>query len=711
MGGTRPTHRPALAVAPPSERAARTPAVRQNKPSVQRIATVHIGAVTITGALKRVGGPTQSVTGRNDCTWPSLDVADKIADRLVRTAIWSTDKCTWLVTTSPGECVPASVDLYQGTSGIALFLAEASRVCNVRRYGDCAAAALRFAVAHHRDVAPFNVGFACGRGGIAYALARSAAILAADEWASAARRLLDDMSSGSPSPKLDLTHGLAGSIIALLSSSGYLDMPELVDRATQLGYELIQKAKRKPQGWAWATHSPLRTNDLTGLAHGASGYGAALFELYAVTKDLAFRYAAERAYDYERSHFDNTERNWKDFNPRLLPRDPTPSDIETALSGFPAIAFRSNWCRGAAGIALARLRAYDLTRDQVHAVQARDGCTAVAQSLRELSNYSLCHGRFGNCEILFYAASVLGETTWRETALEWVADAFSEGVSRDWPCGVWENRSDPGLFVGEAGIGHFLLRLADSTIPSVLLPIAGDSDVPGASRVPSASTRASRESSAAELHSDYIKRFFGASLRVLRSVSAENDDIGAVCSPAHLQPDLTVVKDILWNVASKSTSVLFVDALRLETALYNVERDIADYGILWFEEVIRADSRVINWSRVTFSIIPGTVFQLQLFDWRGWVDVEHSWPPRLIEPMPVIVYATSEGSSWIPLSSEEHALLRRIDGACRLDELEIVRRKTARSGMKTLAPEEIVPCLQRAYASGFLRIHRTTTEE
>jgi lantibiotic modifying enzyme len=131
------------------------------------------------------------------------------------------------------------------------------------------------------------------------------------------------------------------------------------------------------------------------------------------------------------------------------------------------------WCHGAAGIALSRLRAWQLLRDANLLTEAFAALATVEKHSASLDNFSLCHGQGGNADVLIHASQVLGEESWLKAA-----DAFAEeGLERferrrkPWPCGLPDGNETPDLMLGLAGIGYFYLRLADPAhVPSVLLP-------------------------------------------------------------------------------------------------------------------------------------------------------------------------------------------------------------------------------------------------
>jgi lantibiotic modifying enzyme len=207
------------------------------------------------------------------------------------------------------------------------------------------------------------------------------------------------------------------------------------------------------------------------MSHGAAGIGLALAELAAAVKEPRFEQAARAAFAYERRWFDSEAGNWPDFR-RTWKRGPAKK-----------AAFACTWCHGAPGIALSRLRAWELSGDAQCEAEARLALQTTKRSVQLLlavprANYSLCHGIAGNCEVLLQGARVLGASTADdrrlvETAANLGIERYMAGGASSWP---WDegNGGGPGLMTGTAGIGRFYLRLAHAELPSVLLPRAED---------------------------------------------------------------------------------------------------------------------------------------------------------------------------------------------------------------------------------------------
>jgi lantibiotic modifying enzyme len=119
------------------------------------------------------------------------------------------------------------------------------------------------------------------------------------------------------------------------------------------------------------------------------------------------------------------------------------------------------------------LRAWQILGDEELLAEARVALTTVRERTASLSNFSLCHGKAGNADLLLYARQVLAEEDWLAAA-ERIAQ---EGIDRfekrrvPWPCGLAGANETPDLMLGTAGIGYFYLHVADpAQIRSVLLP-------------------------------------------------------------------------------------------------------------------------------------------------------------------------------------------------------------------------------------------------
>ena len=131
-------------------------------------------------------------------------------------------------------------------------------------------------------------------------------------------------------------------------------------------------------------------------------------------------------------------------------------------------SYKTFWCHGAPGIALSRLRAYQITGNEVYKEEAEIALSTtraaiVASMESRRLDYSLCHGLPGNADVLISGNQVLGSARTNDIHLaRQVAGAITQFR------GLGDIES-PSLMLGLAGVGYFFLRLCNAEIPSVLL--------------------------------------------------------------------------------------------------------------------------------------------------------------------------------------------------------------------------------------------------
>ena len=117
-----------------------------------------------------------------------LRTADVIGRRLCRDALWAGNRCNWLgwgAELQHHAWVPAyqacTADLYEGTAGIALFLARLYRFTGDRYERRAVEGAANHVLSQISKFEPrFRIGFFTGVTGVAYALAEVGRVLEHD---------------------------------------------------------------------------------------------------------------------------------------------------------------------------------------------------------------------------------------------------------------------------------------------------------------------------------------------------------------------------------------------------------------------------------------------------------------------------------------------------------------------------------------------------
>jgi lantibiotic modifying enzyme len=365
-------------------------------------------------------------------------------------------------------------DLYAGTAGVALFLAELFARTGLEEARVTAHGAIRHALWSFdlsRDRLP--IGFYSGLVGIAYSAARVGNLTDNHQLTDEGlRRAGQAISSQAGADLLDVMTGIAGAIAPLLQLANLPGGDHLAAPAVVLADQLAAAATKSDGVWSWesdrACGEGVGVTPLCGMAHGASGMGLALIEAGTRFQRRDLIEGGLAAFAYEDRLYDREHENWPDL------RELRPGvDASPALRRTP---FMVAWCHGAAGIGLARLRASRLLpsqRDDLRCGVER----AVDASLRHLgtvgtnADASPCHGRAGAAETLLYTAEVLGDHTYDEQVVGmWIEVLRAREPDAPWPCGVASGRNNPSLMLGHAGIGYGLLRAADPAVtPSVLV--------------------------------------------------------------------------------------------------------------------------------------------------------------------------------------------------------------------------------------------------
>ncbi|MFD7702402.1 type 2 lanthipeptide synthetase LanM family protein [Streptomyces caelestis] len=383
-----------------------------------------------------------------------LSAARRIGDRLTDGAHRGRGRVNWLGLELLGDRAwrfgPAGADLGHGYPGPALFLAELAAHTGEERYAETARQALsplpalleRLA-AEPEDRAAVGPGAFAGLGGIAYALARTSALMDDPElagWADRAAELTRATAESDAATEARSAAGAADGFRGEAGTGGWAGLAE--GAAGGLAALLaVHEATESAAAWHGAALCAERLTDrplpaAPGFAEGAAGVGWALLrfaaagggERYERAGLAALRHAARGARDAAR----------------------------TGLT----------WCQGMPGIALAvadspaALADPELTWLTGHAVHE-------LAAAGPLPGHALCHGELGVLELL----GRLTDPGTREL-LDRRAGALAATLDRADPvCGTPGGLAVPGLLTGLSGIGLGLLRLgsAGRTASTLLL--------------------------------------------------------------------------------------------------------------------------------------------------------------------------------------------------------------------------------------------------
>lgn len=408
-------------------------------------------------------------------------VAKAIGQRLSRSAIWHEDRCGWTgddytLIDREWKVIHQTVDpyLYSGNAGIALFLSWCGQYFVNEEMQRTALAAIRHSLYRCRlpRVAKAPLGLYDGEVGIALAACSLGRQLHDDGLLHSSRQLVDAIcnriTTHGHGEAMDVVSGVAGMLSGLVQVARFTDDPTLHPVCTQLADLLVSRGRETPYGIYWPEQGKEGGADgLCGMAHGASGIAYALLEAWQLLSRNEYAAAAAQGMRYERTWFDRTASNWPDN------RGPE-GELETGL--VHELSFPVYWCHGAAGIGLARLHAYRLTREAVMLAEATAAIHAAGRVVRSFLprdgqvphlprevNMSVCHGLGSIVELFLYASQVLhsGELLRRGRDVGFFAAQVASREQGRWRCGILEGGETPGLMMGLAGIGSVFLQLAE----------------------------------------------------------------------------------------------------------------------------------------------------------------------------------------------------------------------------------------------------------
>lgn len=405
-----------------------------------------------------------------------------LANAICRDAIWDGNCCNWINSSSedvygmPKPFARASAtNFYDGTSGIAFFLLHVLSIYENALVRKTATGALQQVLSvelaekksGNKNEIPANLGFHTGYAGIAFVLFEAGRILKDRQYTEAAFTIIDKSIQLPESLwGLDVIDGPAGAIPAFIYLYKQYPSNHLQQFILQLGEYLIKKADKQPNGWSWDT-MPDRHHNLTGFGHGAAGFASAFAELYAFTNNQQYLQIAQSVVQYEDSHFNQQQKNWPDYRK-------FDQGAGTMVASSQETVCSIAWCHGAPGIGLSRLRMYELTNDPSMREDAEVAIQTTFKNLNlySITNYSMCHGLFGNAELLLYASGLLNQPNLRQQAEKIADECISEYLDKKIPIpnGIQLPAETHDFMLGNSGVGYFFLRLTDpDKFPSVLL--------------------------------------------------------------------------------------------------------------------------------------------------------------------------------------------------------------------------------------------------
>lgn len=397
--------------------------------------------------------PQQAAAPHEAAAAPTVDAlsdAEAVGEALLAAAEWIDEGACWGARFTVDATPKYSPDLYDGTAGVALFLAALSAACGRETFADASRAGARWLCGDVWGRGRAQVGLHCGEAGVGLTFVRLAELLEEPGYLTAAemraRRIVDVI------PRtVDILYGTAGRVVFLCELAEATGDQRWTAAAAKDGEDLIASARVGPgDGWYWRINAPRRREPALaylGMAHGVAGIGWALACLAQTTGAERFVDAAERAARLLLAEARRSAEGWR------WPRTVGDDDVANQA-----------WCHGAAGIGAFFLRVSSLpVVDDARYRAAADGAVATIRSvLTRRQPSGLCHGLAGDASFFLDRYRALKEPD-DLTAASACLGALERCRVPGEP-GRYEVApgvpSSPDLMLGNAGVGAALLRLA-----------------------------------------------------------------------------------------------------------------------------------------------------------------------------------------------------------------------------------------------------------
>lgn len=355
--------------------------------------------------------------------------------------------------------VDIQTDLYNGSAGIALFLAYLDSLAPQQEFRQAAERALSYSIAY-RDSK--TIGVFAGLSGLIYVLTHLHHLWKRPELLAQAVEFSRELTSKvEKDEEFDILGGSAGVIPVML---GLADAAagEGLSCAHRCAQHLLQHAKREESGLSWPLkNAEEASGNLTGFSHGAGGIGWALISLGCATNRQDYIETGRQAFAYEALHFDEKVGDWYDLR------------TNGVVANQDGLHFANAWCNGAAGIGLSRIASWAVLgkNDDALLREARLALAATLRNFHKLGNDTLCHGKAGNAELLLRFARLKEEPAFQmEANVQAQAQWRNFEKARNWIFGGVGVDVFPGLMIGLSGLGMHFLRLAyPDQVPSPLL--------------------------------------------------------------------------------------------------------------------------------------------------------------------------------------------------------------------------------------------------
>lgn len=393
-----------------------------------------------------------------------VKTAVTLGDRILKTSIRDAGFASWasmiLVDGKNYDVRPLMLDLYSGLPGVSIFFAALYAETREEKYlallNECLNNIKRLTDRYIAVDFAERIGAFDGWAGIVYAVHFIDSLINREDIHDYANQLLDHLLSKIMFIKgYDILDGMAGVAVILKNIYGIKPSAKLLEAITILADKLVDAAIHLENGVAWKNGED--KIPLTGFGHGASGIAYALFEINKISPKPVYLEKAIAGIEFESSKFIEQIGNWMDL--RIFREDDLQNQMKDEMIA---------WCHGAVGIGISRV---NMLKQLHHDRIAKDLEIALQSTIERGfgQNHSLCHGDFGNLELLLQCAEYYDDQKLKKLTYQICKPLLEYLNNHDCIGGVALGVENPSLMIGTAGVGYQLLRLGDpEKYPSLL---------------------------------------------------------------------------------------------------------------------------------------------------------------------------------------------------------------------------------------------------
>lgn len=402
---------------------------------------------------------------KNKC----LKLACEIGDYIIRKSICGkgskAKNRTWLGTVEVNKLFLVSTvsnNLYDGNSGIALFLAALGKVSDNEAYTITAKDAL-IDVKEYLDYIqknPINqndkddgdkkIGGFSGISGMIYSIYNIGKITADKELVDYAKDKISIINSMIDDTKdFDVIVGLTGALGVLLSIYDKEKSEEFKSYLIGICNKIFNKLKDLAVSKEGIEGIIFDEEGYVGFSHGNAGVSAFLMKLYSVTENDKILDMIKQLLDYERSMYDKEIKNW----------------FRNLEQRYPSC----NWCNGAPGILLSKamLLKYGYS-DEIIEDEIK---TAIELTKNHGfgTDYCMCHGDVGHLRVLKIVSEILGHKDFDKKYFDNIENFVDEFLKPYLSEDRHKYKESYGIMTGISGIGYGLLQALSDDLPEILI--------------------------------------------------------------------------------------------------------------------------------------------------------------------------------------------------------------------------------------------------